>query len=162
MKQKPKGAKRQEARVSLQGGVAGPEAKATRSASRRRVPRTRPARLWGAAMRTRLSVLSASGAIAALLVGAAVVAIGAEPVGDKDAGQTKAAVCAACHGPKGISVNPLWPSLAGQQEAYLAKQIKEFRDGVRVEATMQPFVANLTDQDVADLAAYYASLSPCP
>lgn len=113
-------------------------------------------------MRIRPSVLSAFGAIAALLVGFAVVAIGAEPVGNKADGATKAAVCAACHGPKGISVNPLWPSLAGQQEAYLAKQIKEFRDGVRVEATMQPFVANLTDQDVADLAAYYASLSPCP
>lgn len=115
-----------------------------------------------AAMRTRLSVLSASGAIGVLLVVVAAVAIGAEPVGNKADGATKAAVCAACHGPKGISVNPLWPSLAGQQEAYLAKQIKEFRDGVRVEATMQPFVANLTDQDVADLAAYYASLSPCP
>jgi len=109
-----------------------------------------------------LSVLSASGAIAALLVVVAVVAVGAEPVGNKADGATKAAVCAACHGPKGISVNPLWPSLAGQQEAYLVKQIKEFRDGVRVEATMQPFVANLTDQDAADLAAYYASLSPCP
>ncbi|MYF30399.1 MAG: cytochrome c [Gammaproteobacteria bacterium] len=113
-------------------------------------------------MRTRLSVLSASGAIGVLLVVVAAVAIGAEPVGNKADGATNAAVCAACHGPKGISVNPLWPSLAGQQEAYLAKQIKEFRDGVRVEATMQPFVANLTDQDVADLAAYYASLSPCP
>lgn len=112
-------------------------------------------------MRTCLSLLSASVAVALLVVVAA-VAIGAEPVGNKDDGATKAAVCAACHGPKGISVNPLWPSLAGQQEAYLAKQIKEFRDGVRVEATMQPFVANLTDQDVADLAAYYASLSPCP
>lgn len=156
MKQMPKGAKRQEAHVSLQGGVAGPEAKAARSACEA------PARLWGAAMRTRPSVLSAFGAIAALLVGFAVVAIGAEPAGNKADGATKAAVCAACHGPKGISVNPLWPSLAGQQEAYLAKQIKEFRDGVRVEATMQPFVANLTDQDVADLAAYYASLSPCP
>ena len=113
-------------------------------------------------MGTRLSSLSASAATAVLLVAAAVVAIGAEPVGNKADGATKAAVCAACHGPKGISVNPLWPSLAGQQEAYLVKQIKEFRDGVRVEATMQPFVANLTDQDAADLAAYYASLSPCP
>ena len=113
-------------------------------------------------MRTRLSVLPGAGAIATLLVVGAVVAIGAAPVGNKADGETKAAVCAACHGPKGISINPLWPSLAGQQEAYLAKQIKEFRDGVRVEATMQPFVANLTDQEVADLAAYYASLSPCP
>ena len=113
-------------------------------------------------MGNRLTLLSASAVIAALLVVVATVALGAEPVGNKADGATKAAVCAACHGPKGISVNPLWPSLAGQQEAYLAKQIKEFRDGVRVEATMQPFVANLTDQDVADLAVYYASLSPCP
>lgn len=82
--------------------------------------------------------------------------------GDAKRGEAKAGLCAACHGPKGVSVNPLWPSLAGQQEAYLAKQIKMFRDGERVEVTMQPFVANLTDQEVEDLAAYYASLSPCP
>ena len=83
-------------------------------------------------------------------------------VGDAQAGATKAAVCAACHGQNGISVNPLWPSLAGQQEAYLAKQIRAFRDGERTDVSMQPFVANLTDQDVEDLAAFYAGLSPCP
>ena len=83
-------------------------------------------------------------------------------VGDADAGAAKAALCAACHGQNGISGNPLWPSLAGQQEAYLAKQIKAFRDGERVDVSMQPFVANLTDQDVEDLAAHYAALSPCP
>ena len=83
-------------------------------------------------------------------------------VGDADAGASKAALCAACHGQNGISSNPLWPSLAGQQEAYLAKQIKAFRDGERVDVSMQPFVANLTDQDVEDLAAYYAGLSRCP
>ena len=82
--------------------------------------------------------------------------------GDPDKGKTKAALCSACHGVNGISVNPLWPSLAGQQEQYLVNQIKAFRDGEREEITMQPFVANLTDQDVADLAAYYAALSPCP
>lgn len=109
-------------------------------------------------MRLRLTIASAAALLAALLVYAS-VAYGA---GSKEAGASKAALCAACHGVNGISVNPLWPSLAGQQEAYLAKQIKEFRDGVRVEATMQPFVANLTDQDADDLAAYYASLSPCP
>ena len=86
----------------------------------------------------------------------------AQPTGDAAAGKAKAALCAACHGPDGISINPLWPSLAGQQGVYLAKQIRAFRDGERVEPTMQPFVANLTDQDVEDIAAYYASLSPCP
>lgn len=88
--------------------------------------------------------------------------VAAEDVGVVEAGAAKAALCAACHGQKGVSSNPLWPSLAGQQEAYLAKQIKAFRDGERTDASMQPFVANLSDQDVADLAAYYASLSPCP
>ena len=82
--------------------------------------------------------------------------------GDAQAGAGKAAMCAACHGQKGISGNPLWPSLAGQQQAYLEKQIKAFRDGERTDVSMQPFVANLTDQDVEDLAAYYAALSPCP
>ena len=82
--------------------------------------------------------------------------------GDQKAGQTKAALCAACHGPAGISINPLWPSLAGQQEQYLVKQMRLFRDGEREEITMQPFVQNLSDQDIADLAAYYANLSPCP
>ena len=86
----------------------------------------------------------------------------AELKGDAIAGKTKAVLCAACHGQEGISINPLWPSLAGQQEKYLVKQMKAFRDGVREEVTMQPFVANLTDQDVADLAAYYTGLSPCP
>jgi len=110
------------------------------------------------AMRLPLALMTAVVALAALMF----YATGASGAGSKADGETKAAVCAACHGPKGISVNPLWPSLAGQQEAYLAKQIKEFRDGVRVEPTMQPFVANLSDQDADDLAAYYASLSPCP
>ena len=82
--------------------------------------------------------------------------------GDPAQGKAKAALCAACHGVAGVSINPLWPSLAGQQEQYLVKQIKAFRDGEREEITMQPFVENLSDKDVADLAAFYAGLSPCP
>ena len=83
--------------------------------------------------------------------------------GDAEAGAAKAAVCAACHGQNGISGNPLWPNLAGQQPVYLANQIRAFRDAVRVDVSMQPFVANLTDQDIEDLAAHYASLpQPCP
>lgn len=89
-------------------------------------------------------------------------AASAQEAGDPQAGRAKAALCAACHGMNGISINPLWPSLAGQQRVYLANQIRAFRDGERVEVTMQPFVANLTDQDVEDLAAFYAELSPCP
>ena len=78
--------------------------------------------------------------------------------GDAERGQSMSALCSACHGPDGISVNPLWPSLAGQQELYLAKAIRDYRDGVRVDVSMQPFVAGLTEQEVEDLAAYYASL----
>ena len=100
----------------------------------------------------------------AFVLGAALLAWppAAIAAGDAQAGAAKAALCTACHGQNGISVNPLWPSLAGQQEAYLTKQIKAFRDGERVDVSMQPFVANLTDQDIEDLAAHYASLSPCP
>lgn len=79
--------------------------------------------------------------------------------GDPAAGAKKAAVCAGCHGPDGISVNPLWPNLAGQHQAYLEKQIKAFRDGDRTEPTMVPFVQSLSDQDAADLAAHFAGLT---
>ncbi|MCF6287606.1 MAG: cytochrome c [Proteobacteria bacterium] len=77
---------------------------------------------------------------------------------DIAAGKAKSALCAACHGANGKTANPLWPNLAGQNDAYLAKQIKDFRDGVRKDASMAPMVANLTDDDIANLAAYYASL----
>ena len=97
-----------------------------------------------------------------LLVWFSAVTATAAAAGDVAAGKAKAGLCAACHGPKGISMNPMWPNLAGQQRVYLAAQIRAFRDGKRVEATMQPFVRNLTDQDIEDLAAFYASLSPCP
>ena len=79
--------------------------------------------------------------------------------GDIEAGKTKAAVCAGCHGMNGVSNAPIWPNLAGQKEQYLVKQIKAFRDGTRQDASMQPMVANLTDTDIENLAAYYSSLS---
>jgi cytochrome c553 len=82
--------------------------------------------------------------------------------GNIEAGATKSAVCGGCHGPNGISVNPLWPNLAGQHALYLEKQIKAFRDGARVEPTMQPFVATLTDAEIVDIAAYFASRRACP
>lgn len=77
--------------------------------------------------------------------------------GDVAAGKALSVRCSACHGANGISVGPLWPNLAGQKEQYLVKQIKAFRDGVRKDPTMAPMVAGLTDDDVANLAAYYAS-----
>ncbi len=78
--------------------------------------------------------------------------------GDTEAGKAKSVTCAACHGGAGISPVGTFPNLAGQKEEYLAAQIKAFRDGARVSAQMQPMVSGLSDDDIANLAAYYASL----
>ena len=87
----------------------------------------------------------------------AVISMGAANAGDAAAGKSKSALCASCHGPDGVSANPLWPNLAGQKDQYLIKQLKEFRDGVRNDPLMSPMSLNLTDEDIADLAAYYSS-----
>lgn len=78
--------------------------------------------------------------------------------GSVTAGKAKSGTCAGCHGPMGKSVNPQWPHLAGQQEAYLAKQLRDFRDGNRQDPVMSPMAAPLSDQDIEDLAAFFASL----
>ena len=78
--------------------------------------------------------------------------------GDAEAGKAKSVTCAACHGGQGISPTGIWPNLAGQKEEYLAMQMKAFRDGTRENVQMSPMVANLSDEDIANLAAYYASL----
>lgn len=87
---------------------------------------------------------------------------GVAAAGDSAAGKAKADVCAGCHGLNGISSNPEWPNLAGQQGAYLIRQIKAYRDGQRQDPLMSPIVQNLKDSDIADLAAYYLSLKNCP
>lgn len=92
-------------------------------------------------------------AIAALCLSSSVAM-----AGDAAAGKAKSATCVACHGANGISTNDLWPNLAGQKEAYLVKQIKAFRDGQRSDPMMAPMVASLSDADIEDLAAYFASL----
>lgn len=78
-------------------------------------------------------------------------------VGDAAAGQGKAAACAACHGPNGVSANPLWPNLAGQGAAYTAQQLAMFKSGARKNALMSSQAANLSEQDIADVAAYFAA-----
>ncbi len=77
--------------------------------------------------------------------------------GDASAGKAKAAVCAACHGADGNSPANMFPKLAGQGEAYLIKQMTEFKNETRKNAVMAPMVAALSEQDMADLAAYYSS-----
>lgn len=89
-----------------------------------------------------------------------VVFISVSSAADLVAGQQKSAVCSACHGLNGVGTRSTYPNLAGQKEQYLIKQIKAFRDGIRKDITMQPMVAPLTDTDIANLAAYYASLPP--
>ena len=82
----------------------------------------------------------------------------AHAAGDPAAGQAKAGTCLACHGPDGNSVNPLWPKLSGQHPGYTKKQLVEFQSGeMRRDTMMAPMIANLSEQDIEDLAAYYAS-----
>ncbi|WP_028305225.1 c-type cytochrome [Oceanospirillum maris] len=81
--------------------------------------------------------------------------------GDAAAGKTKAAVCAACHGANGISMIPMYPNLAGQKAQYIENAIKAYKAGQRGGPTamlMNPQAAALSDQDIADLAAYFSSL----
>ncbi len=77
--------------------------------------------------------------------------------GTKEAGQAKAATCSACHGMDGNSVNPEWPNLAGQHETYILKQLNAFHGGKRQNPLMSPMAAILSEQDMADLAAYFSS-----
>jgi cytochrome c553 len=82
--------------------------------------------------------------------------------GDINAGKKKAAVCAACHGTDGNSLSDAFPKLAGQNAGYLEKQLANFKSGERKNALMAPMVANLSEQDMADLAAYFASKKMAP
>ena len=77
---------------------------------------------------------------------------------DINAGKAKAATCAACHGANGISAIPMYPNLAGQKEQYLVKQLKDFKSGTRKDPVMAPMSMPLSDADIANVAAYYASL----
>jgi len=78
--------------------------------------------------------------------------------GDAAAGKSKSATCAACHGAEGISPNDLWPNLAGQKQGYLIKQIKAFKDGSRKDPMMSPMAGLLSDDDIANVAAYFSGL----
>jgi cytochrome c553 len=96
--------------------------------------------------------------VVALIAGASAGSVQAE--GSAEAGATKAAVCLACHGPNGNSTNPAWPSLAGQHAGYVADQLRLFKSGKRNDPVMMPQAMALSDQDIADLAAYYSAQTP--
>ena len=84
-------------------------------------------------------------------------ALQAQADGDAAAGKNKAAVCGACHGVDGNSVSPQFPKLAGQNASYIVTQLGDFKSGKRQNAIMAPNAKNLSDQDMQDLAAYFAS-----
>lgn len=84
-------------------------------------------------------------------------AAGAAAAGDAAAGKAHTAVCAACHGADGNSPAPTFPKLAGQNSRYLLKQLEDIRDGVRPVPTMAGQLDGKTDQQLEDIAAYYAA-----
>ena len=94
-------------------------------------------------------------------VSAYLASIGGETVaagGTQGASFDKAATCAACHGQNGISINAVWPTLAGQWEDYLLNALKQYRDGTRTDPVMTAQAALLAEEDLATLAMYFSSL----
>ncbi|BFM09059.1 c-type cytochrome [Halioxenophilus aromaticivorans] len=95
------------------------------------------------------------------LIGALAFSANSFAAGDAATGKTKAAICAACHGIDGVAISALYPNLKGQNAPYLEGAIKAYRDGQRtggMAAQMAPMAQGLSDQDIADLAAYFESL----
>ena len=96
-----------------------------------------------------------------VVVALAVIGLNANVVnaaGDAEAGKAKSATCAACHGTDGNSVIPVNPNLAGQVPGYISAQLKAFKSGERANPIMAGMAAGLSEQDMKDLDAYYASL----
>jgi cytochrome c553 len=82
-------------------------------------------------------------------------------LGDAALGKTKSAICAACHGADGVSVNVIWPNIAGQHTTYIVKQLQNFKQGHdRNIPLMTSIVATLSEKDMDDLAVYYSQLKP--
>ena len=105
--------------------------------------------------------LSLAIAFACMSLGLANSAIAADTiVASVEAGATKAAVCTACHGVNGNSSNPEWPSLAGQNAAYVREQLAMFKARKRINEIMYPIVAPMSEQDFADVAAFFAAQTP--
>lgn len=90
-------------------------------------------------------------ASAAMLLLSGHAALAADPA----AGKAKAAQCAACHGANGIAVLPDAPNLAGQNEIYLVKSLKDYRSGARKHEQMSVMAKGLSDRDIENLAAHY-------
>ncbi len=98
-----------------------------------------------------------------VVLGLALLSAPALADGDAAAGKNRAGSCVACHGMAGKVSVPMYPNLAGQNELYLEYSMQAYKKGERTGGqaeVMKAYVAGLSDQDIADLAAYYASLRP--
>ena len=82
--------------------------------------------------------------------------------GSAEAGKDKAVSCGACHGADGNSVNPTWPSLAGQSATYIVDQLNAFKKGSRSNVLMNAQVLSLSDEDMADVAVYFSEQPAAP
>lgn len=98
--------------------------------------------------------------LAALLLPVAADAQAME--GSAEAGAAKAVTCAACHGADGNSPNPEWPSLAGQHASYIAKSLRDYKEGTRSDVLMTSQAQPLSEEDILDLAAWYSSQALTP
>ena len=97
------------------------------------------------------------------LFGLTCILLSVHVTANSTAGQEKTTMCVGCHGAQGISANPDWPSLAGQHASYLAKQLRDYKNATtRNAAIMTPMVAQLTDDDINEIANYYANLPRVP
>jgi len=97
--------------------------------------------------------------ISLLVAGVALaVSVQASAAGDIEQGKAKVATCVACHGQDGNSIDPQYPRLAGQYADYLAMALHEYKDGRRGNAVMTTFAAQLSDEDINDVSAYFGSL----
>ena len=96
-------------------------------------------------------------AVASVMLAASLSTAAVQAGGDAAAGAEKSATCAACHGAQGIGEIVSYPILAGQYASYLEHALKSYRDGSRENAIMAGFAGALTDEDIEDLAAYFAS-----
>ena len=79
---------------------------------------------------------------------------------ESSSGEKMTAACFSCHGKNGATQSPMMPKLAGQNRLYLIKAMKSYADGRRDHPTMKSFVAGLTEQEMEDIASFYASQRP--
>ena len=93
----------------------------------------------------------------AVLLASLVVSVNSQAAGNAAAGKTKSMACAGCHGADGNSAVGIWPKLSSQHADYIAKQLSDFKSGARKDPTMTAMAVALSEQDIADISAFYAA-----